>query len=49
MRDTVLFLDTTLRDGEQTPGVSFHLNDKVDFDTAKVLISAYKKTKREVE
>ena len=31
MRDTVLFLDTTLRDGEQTPGVSFHLNDKVDF------------------
>lgn len=31
MRDTVLFLDTTLRDGEQTPGVSFHLNEKVDF------------------
>lgn len=25
------------------------INDKVDFDTAKVLISAYKKTKREVE
>ncbi|MEG1776067.1 MAG: 2-isopropylmalate synthase [Clostridia bacterium] len=31
MRDTVLFFDTTLRDGEQTPGVSFHLNEKVDF------------------
>ncbi|MEG1358349.1 MAG: 2-isopropylmalate synthase [Clostridia bacterium] len=30
MRDTVLFLDTTLRDGEQTPGVSFHLNEKVE-------------------
>lgn len=25
------------------------INDKVDFDTAKVLIAAYKKTKREVE
>ena len=34
MRDTVLFLDTTLRDGEQTPGVSFHLNDKVEFARA---------------
>ena len=34
MRDTVLFLDTTLRDGERTPGVSFHLNDKVDFARA---------------
>ena len=31
MRDTVLFFDTTLRDGEQTPGVSFHLNEKVEF------------------
>lgn len=31
MRDTVLFFDTTLRDGEQTPGVSFQLNEKVDF------------------
>ena len=30
MEDTVLFLDTTLRDGEQTPGVSFHLNEKVE-------------------
>ncbi len=30
MQDTVLFLDTTLRDGEQTPGVSFHLNEKVE-------------------
>ncbi len=30
MRDTVLFLDTTLRDGEQTPGVSFQLSEKVD-------------------
>ena len=25
------------------------INDKIDFDTAKVLIAAYKKTKREVE
>lgn len=30
MGDAVLFLDTTLRDGEQTPGVSFHLNEKVE-------------------
>ncbi len=30
MQNTVLFLDTTLRDGEQTPGVSFHLNEKVE-------------------
>ena len=34
MRDTVLFLDTTLRDGEQTPGVSFHLDDTVAFARA---------------
>ena len=25
------------------------INDKIDFDTAKILIAAYKKTKREVE
>ncbi|MCI5957093.1 MAG: 2-isopropylmalate synthase, partial [Clostridiales bacterium] len=31
MQDTVLFFDTTLRDGEQTPGVSFQLAEKVDF------------------
>ncbi|NLO84688.1 MAG: 2-isopropylmalate synthase [Clostridiales bacterium] len=31
MENTVLFFDTTLRDGEQTPGVSFHLNEKVEF------------------
>ena len=30
MQDTVLFLDTTLRDGEQTPGVCFHLQEKVE-------------------
>ena len=30
MQDTVLFLDTTLRDGEQMPGVSFHLKEKVE-------------------
>lgn len=34
MQDTVLFLDTTLRDGEQTPGVSFHQNEKVEFARA---------------
>ena len=34
MGDTVFFLDTTLRDGEQTPGVSFHLNEKVEFARA---------------
>ena len=28
MQKTVRFLDTTLRDGEQTPGVSFHLHEK---------------------
>ena len=34
MQDKVLFLDTTLRDGEQTPGVSFQLSEKVDFARA---------------
>ncbi len=34
MGDTVLFFDTTLRDGEQTPGVSFHLNEKVEIAKA---------------
>ena len=34
MQKTVRFLDTTLRDGEQTPGVSFHLNEKVEFAKA---------------
>ncbi len=34
MNDTVLFLDTTLRDGEQTPGLSFHLSDKVEIARA---------------
>lgn len=34
MRDTVLFFDTTLRDGEQTPGVSFQLSEKVEFARA---------------
>ena len=34
MQKTVRFLDTTLRDGEQTPGVSFHLNEKVEFARA---------------
>ncbi|MEM3586951.1 MAG: hypothetical protein QXO71_06480, partial [Candidatus Jordarchaeaceae archaeon] len=26
--DEVLFFDTTMRDGEQTPGVSFTINEK---------------------
>lgn len=34
MLDKVLFLDTTLRDGEQTPGVSFHQSEKVDMARA---------------
>lgn len=31
MSNRVRFFDTTLRDGEQTPGVTFHLNEKVEF------------------
>lgn len=34
MQKTVRFLDTTLRDGEQTPGVSFHLHEKIEFAKA---------------
>lgn len=30
MEQRVLIFDTTLRDGEQTPGVSFHLHEKVE-------------------
>ena len=30
MSNQIILLDTTLRDGEQTPGVSFHLNEKVE-------------------
>jgi len=30
MAERVLIFDTTLRDGEQTPGVSFHLREKIE-------------------
>ena len=30
MADKVLILDTTLRDGEQSPGVAFNINDKLE-------------------
>lgn len=32
--ERVLIFDTTLRDGEQTPGVSFHLSEKVEIAKA---------------
>src|SRR2546423_395525 len=30
MADKVLILDTTLRDGEQSPGVAFNISDKIE-------------------
>src|ERR1051325_8200377 len=30
MADKVLIFDTTLRDGEQSPGVAFNINDKIE-------------------
>ena len=32
--ERILIFDTTLRDGEQTPGVSFHLAEKVEIAKA---------------
>ena len=34
MADMVRIFDTTLRDGEQTPGISFHLREKVEIAKA---------------
>ena len=34
MADRVRIFDTTLRDGEQTPGISFHLREKVEIAKA---------------
>lgn len=34
MADQVRIFDTTLRDGEQTPGVSFHLREKIEIARA---------------
>src|SRR6185503_20737429 len=33
MTDKVLILDTTLRDGEQSPGVAFNIHDKIEIAT----------------
>lgn len=30
MADKVLIFDTSLRDGEQSPGVAFNINDKLE-------------------
>lgn len=34
MSDKVLILDTSLRDGEQSPGVAFNIDDKIEISTA---------------
>src|SRR6478735_2633496 len=33
MSDKVLIFDTSLRDGEQSPGVAFNINDKIEIAT----------------
>jgi 2-isopropylmalate synthase len=33
MSDKVLIFDTSLRDGEQSPGVAFNLRDKIEIAT----------------